>query len=163
MLRRTFSRIMCLIVIVALSGLVMLCPAHQRENKLSASAVWTHSDGYETKLIKDGVTYACSMILKGDDVLVTIEVRTSINERATIGDTTQTLVLNGKIHKFKLNKKDGSLSDLVWMVYSETDNEQRFANRVKTGPATKLMLEPFKDVLGKLPSEIYQLFEKLLR
>jgi hypothetical protein len=81
----------------------------------------------------------------------------------TKDDKPETIVVNGKIHRFKMNKKDGRLGDIVWMVYAETDKEQRFMNRVKSGPGTKRMLEPFKEVLAKLPTEICELLEKILR
>ena len=163
MLRKTVLRMMLAVVIVELSGLVKLAYADQLEAQLPASAVWTHSDVYEIKLVKDGATHECTMISKGDELLVTVEIREPAKEPMTIGDKPENIVINGKIHRFKMNKKDGSLSDLIWMVYGETDKAQRFTNRAKAGPGTKRMLEPFREVLAKLPSEMCQLLKTVLR
>lgn len=154
---------MLVFVILELSGVVKLSYAHQQEKQLSASADWTHSDVYETKLVKDGETHLCTIVSKGDELLVTIEARKPIKESSTSGDKRENMVVSGSIHKFKMNKTDGSMSDLLWLVHGETDKGQRFTNRAKVGPGTKRMLEPFKEVLPKLPTELYQLLEKVLR
>jgi hypothetical protein len=88
-------------------------------------------------------------------------VRKPIKEGLGSNDKTEAMIVSGSIHKFKLNKSDGSMSDLIWLVYGETDKGQRYTNRAKVGPRTKTMLEPFKEVLPKLPPEIYRLLEKV--
>lgn len=161
MLRRTLHKTMLLFAILILSGLVKLSYPLQQDKPLPAPAVWTHSDVYETQLVKDGATYLCTIISKGNELLVTIEVRKPIKEGLGSNDKREDMIVSGSIHKFKLNKSDESISDPIWLVYGETDKRQRYTNRAKVGPRTKTMLEPFNDVLPKLPAEIYRLLEKV--
>lgn len=163
MLRRALLGMLLIMAIVELSAPVKLFHNRQDEEQVPASVVWIHSDVYEMNFLKDGVAHVCTVISKGDDLLVTIEIREPTKEPMTKGDKPETIVINGKIHRFKLNKKDGRMSEVVWMLYGETDKGLRFTNSVKSGPSTKRMLEPFKEVLAKLPTEICELLEKILR
>lgn len=163
MLRRPLLGMLLIMAIVELSGLVKISHGRQSEKQAPAAVGWTHSDVSETKFPKDGIAHVCTVISKGDDLLVTIEIMEPTKEPITLGDKPETIVINGKIHRFKMNRKDGRMSEVVWMVYGETDKGQRFTDGVKSGPSTKRMLEPFKEVLAKLPTEIRELLEKILR
>ena len=118
-------------VIVESGGLGMLSYGRQSEKQVPASVGWTYSNVYETKFPKDGVAHVCTVISKGDDLLVTIEIMEPTKEPITLGDKPETIVINGKIHRFKMNRKDGRMSEVVWMVYGETDKGQRFTNSVR--------------------------------
>jgi hypothetical protein len=118
---------------------------------------------YETKVEKDGATHGCTIVSKGDELLVTIEARNPVREKTVSAGEQGNIVIDGHVHKFKINKTDGNVVPLSWIVYGETDKGMRMANPAKKGPSARVMLEPFGEVLRKLPSDIYALLERVLK
>jgi D-Tyr-tRNAtyr deacylase len=118
---------------------------------------------YEIRVDRDGSTHNCTIISKGDELLITIEVRNPVNEKAIGEGKEGNIVVDGHIDRFKINKTDGIVVPLSWTVYGETDKGVRMGNSAKKGPSAKEMLEPFREVLRKLPSDIYPLLERVLK
>lgn len=137
--------------------------AAQQTGQASAQSTWIHSDVYEIRVDKDGATHGCTIVSKGDELLVTIEVRNPVDEKTVSGGKEGKIVIDGHIHRFKIDKTDGNVVPLSWTVYGETDKGMRMANPAKKGPSARVMLEPFKEVLRKLPSDIDALLERVLK
>jgi hypothetical protein len=137
--------------------------ASQQSGQASSQSTWIHSDLYETRVEEDGATHTCTIISKGDELLVTVEVRNPVREKTVSAGEEGNIVIDGHVHKFKINKTDGNIVPLSWTSYGETDKGMRMANASKRGPSAKAMLEPFREVLRKLPSDIYPLLERVLK
>jgi hypothetical protein len=75
MLRKPLLGMLLIMAIVELSAPVKLSHNRQAEKQVPASVVWKHSDVYETNFLKDGVAHVCTVISRGDELLVTIEIR----------------------------------------------------------------------------------------
>lgn len=155
-------------LIVALC-LVTLIPFHtfsyasQQSTQLSSQPGWTHWEVYEIKVDKDGVTHTCTITSKGDELLVSIKTRTPVIEKSASRDQGEAVVVKEHKHDFKINKSDGKVVEISRVNYLETSKGMRTGSPAKTGPSAKVMLEPFKEVLEKLPTEIYELMEKVLK
>lgn len=157
------TQLTIMVCFVALSLPCKESLASQLSGQQPSQSTWIHSDVYEIRVEKDGATQNCTIVSKGDELLVTIEVRNPVNEKTASDGKEGNIVIDGHTHRFKINKTDGNVVPLSWTVYGETDKGMRMANPAKKGPSSKVMLEPFKEVLRKLPSDIYPLLEKVLK
>jgi hypothetical protein len=157
------TELIIILCFVALSLPYRESYASEQSGQASSQSTWIHSDVYETRVDKDAGTHTCTIISKGDELLVTIEVRNPVNEKTFSGGKEGNIVIDGHIHRFKINKTDGNVVALSWTVYGETDKGGRTASAAKRGPSAKVMLEPFREVLRKLPSDIYPLLERVLK
>ena len=157
------AELIIILFFVALSPPCTECYASRQGSQVSSQSSWIHSDVYEIRVNKNGATHDCTIVSKGDELLVTIEVRNPVNEKTVSGGKEGNIVIDGHVHRFKINKTDGIVVPLSWIVYGETDKGMRTANPAKKGPSARVMLEPFGEVLRKLPSDIYAQLERVLK
>lgn len=128
----------------------------------SSQPTWVHWDVYEIKVDKDGATHTCTITSKGGELLVSIKIRTPVVEKSASRDQGDAVVAKEHKHDFRIDKTDGKVVELSRMNYLETGKGMRSGGPAKTGPTAKVMLGPFKELLQKLPSEIYELMERFL-
>ncbi|MGA9771914.1 MAG: hypothetical protein WBV94_22980 [Blastocatellia bacterium] len=157
------TQLILTLCLVILSSFHTFSYASQQSVQLPSQPTWIHWEVYEIKVDKDGTSHTCTITSKGDELLVTIKTRTPVIEKTASSDKENDIVVKGHRHDFKINKTDGNVVGLHRLNYGETGKGMTMGNVAKTGPPAKVMLEPFKEVLQKLPSDIYKLMEKVLK
>lgn len=160
---RFSTRLILTLCLVTLSSFHTFSYASQQSVQLPSQPTWAHWEVYEIKVDKDGTLHTCTITSKGDELLVTIKTRTPVIEKTASSDKQEDIVVKGLRLEFKINKTYGDVVELHRLIYGETGKGIQMANVAKTGPPAKVMLEPFMEVLQKLPLDIYKLMEKVLK